>query len=325
MTRILVLGLVATLPLAACADKLPRISYDTSTPANLQPEPPKPVEIIAVPEPLPLPGQLKRLPSGARAAARGPEPRDPARRVQLANAAAAMNPTRAGYVNAIQVYPYSDGALYQLYVTPLHVTDIALEPGEQLMAVAAGDTTQWRIGDTESGSGPTRQAHVLIKPVSADLPMNNIVILTDRRSYYLEAHPTKSTYMAEVSWRYAGDEFLALRKRNDEATARANAIASPGVDLSRLRFRYRISGDDPPWRPVQAFDDGQKVYIQFPPGIAQGEMPPLFIIGPTGEAELVNYRVKGSTYVVDRLFATAELRLGSHPQQVVRIRRTDAR
>jgi type IV secretory pathway VirB9-like protein len=35
--------------------------------------------------------------------------------------------------------------------------------------------------------------------------------------------------------------------------------------------------------------------------------------------------VKGSTYIVDRLFAAAELRLGSGPQQTVRISRTDGR
>ena len=324
MTRSLVLAAAAAIPLAACASHPPSIHYDdpaTVQPATLQPEPRKPVEIVTLPEPLPLPGQLKRLPDAPH---RGPEPHDPTRRVQLANAAAAMNPTRDGYVNAIQVYPYSDGALYQLYVTPLHVTDIALEPGEELKSVAAGDTTQWKIGDTESGTVAGRQAHVLIKPVSADLPMNNIVILTDRRSYHLEAHPTKDTYMAAISWRYPQDDFLALRKRNEEATARTTATASD-VDLSSLRFRYRISGDNPPWRPVQVFDDTHKVYIQFPPGIAQGETPPLFIIGPTGEAELVNYRVRGSTYVVDRLFAAAELRLGGDGQQLVRITRTDAR
>jgi type IV secretion system protein VirB9 len=207
----------------------------------------------------------------------------------------------------------------------VHVTDIALEPGEELKAVAAGDTTQWKIGDTESGSGATRQAHVLVKPVSAELPMNNIVIATDRRTYHIEAHPTRETYMAAVSWRYPQDEFVALRRQNAEAETRANVTAAGGIDVSSLRFRYRISGDSPPWRPVQAFDDEHKVYIQFPPGIAQGETPPLFIIGPTGEAELVNYRVKGSTYVVDRLFAAAELRLGSNPQQTVRISRTDGR
>jgi len=327
MTRSFVLAAAAAIPLAACASHPPRISYDdpaSTHAAALQPEPPKPVEIVTLPEPLPLPGQLKPL-RGRDQARRGPEPGNPARRVQLANAAAAMNPTRDGYLNAIQVYPYTDGALYQLYVTPLHVTDIALEPGEELKAVAAGDTTQWKIGDTESGTAQGQQAHVLIKPVSADLPMNNIVILTDRRSYHLEAHPTKDTYMAAVSWRYPQDEFLALRKRNDDAIARAGVTADSGVDLSSLRFRYRISGDSPPWRPVQVFDDTHKVYIQFPPGIAQGDTPPLFIVGPTGEAELVNYRVKGSTYVVDRLFAAAELRLGARSQQVVRITRTDGR
>ena len=96
------------------------------------------------------------------------------------------------------------------------------------------------------------------------------------------------------------------------------------MNIAALHFRYRISGDDPPWRPVQVFDDGAKVYVQFPPGITQGDMPPLFILGALGgKAEIVNYRVRGNTMIVDRLFAAAELRLGVGPQQVVRITRTD--
>ena len=316
----------AALALAGCADQPPRIGYDDpAQPARLEPAAPRPVEVVTLPQPLPLPGQLKPVPRGSgRAGAAAAEPRDPAQRVQLANRAAAVAPTRAGYVNAVQVFPYSEGALYQIYVAPVHVTDIALEPGEELRSVAAGDTVQWRIGDTESGSGATRQVHVLVKPVSADLPMNNLVIATDRRTYHVEAHPTRSTYMAAVSWRYPEDQLVALRVRNGEAASRAQAVAAEGVDLSSLRFRYAISGDRPPWRPVQAFDDGHRVYIQFPPGIGQGEMPPLFVVGPEGNAgELVNYRVRGATMIVDRLFAAAELRLGAGPQQVVRITRTD--
>jgi type IV secretion system protein TrbG len=81
--------------------------------------------------------------------------------------------------------------------------------------------------------------------------------------------------------------------------------------MDQMRFRYTIEGDKPPWRPLYALDDGRKVYIEFPRGIAQGEMPPLFIVGPDGKtSELVNYRVRGSHMVVDRLFAAAELRLG---------------
>ncbi len=98
-----------------------------------------------------------------------------------------------------------------------------------------------------------------------------------------------------------------------------------GIPLERLHFRYAISGDTPPWRPVRAFDDGEKVYIQFPAGIAQGELPPLFVIGPTGESQLVNYRSRATYYVVDRLFGAAELRLGGDHQEIVRIERTDGR
>ena len=50
-------------------------------------------------------------------------------------------------------------------------------------------------------------------------------------------------------------------------------------------------------------------------------MPPLFLVNAKGEAELVNYRLRGRYYVVDRLFDVAELRLGTEKQQIVRIRR----
>jgi P-type conjugative transfer protein TrbG len=333
MTRPLLISSVCVLALAACAEKPPAIAYDDPQPAHLEPALPKPVRVVSLPEPLPLPGQLKPVEDETPP----PEVKDPARRVQQANAAAKVDPTRDGYVNAMQVFPYTEGALYQIYVAPVHVTDIALEPGEQLRSVAAGDTAQWKIGDTESGTatassaataGSTagRQVHVLVKPVSAALPMNNLVILTDRRTYHLEAHPTKATYMAEVSWRYPQDELFALQAKNEQAESHVDATAADAVDLSDLRFRYAITGDTPPWRPVQVFDDTHKVYIRFSAGIAQGELPPLFVVGPDGSTvALVNYRVRGATMIVDRLFAAAELRLGADPQQIVRITRTDAR
>jgi P-type conjugative transfer protein TrbG len=87
----------------------------------------------------------------------------------------------------------------------------------------------------------------------------------------------------------------------------------------------RNEGDNPPWRPVSAFDDGSKVYIEMPSGIAEGEAPPLFVVGPEGDGQLVNYRVRQNYYIVDRLFAAAELRMGGEHQQTVRISRTDGR
>jgi type IV secretion system protein VirB9 len=76
---------------------------------------------------------------------------------------------------------------------------------------------------------------------------------------------------------------------------------------------------------LRAFDDGKQVFIEFPRGIGQGEMPPLFVVGPEGDtSELVNYRVRGNYMIVDRLFAAAELRFGrGKNQQRIRISRTD--
>ena len=312
--------------LTACAsrDLPPEIRFDAEdfSAAVQTSEPPRPVKIVELPKPLPLPGQLKPVPDKMPKAQTNNRP--PQERVTSANVAARVEPTKDGYINAIQVYPYTEGALYQLYTAPEQVSDIALQSGEKIVAVSAGDTVRWVIGDTVSGSGNSARAHVLVKPIKENLK-TNLVIITDRRVYHLELTSTDETYMASVSWTYPHDELIALRQRNASALDAAEQVVARGLEIDKLQFRYRVSGDNPPWRPVRVFDDTKKVYIQFPARLDQGDAPPLFIVGPDGENQLVNYRVRGRYYIVDRLFAAAELRLGKDPQQVVRITRTDGR
>ncbi|GAB1715433.1 MAG: P-type conjugative transfer protein TrbG [Nitrobacter sp.] len=316
--------MLATTALAGCANKFipPDIDYDDAAPAVLSAEPVRPVQVVELPKPLPLPGQLKPVKAGKAK----PEATDPKKRVAQANEAARMQPVRNGFINAVQVYPFVVGALYQVYAAPGQVTDIALQPGEQLVGagpVAAGDTVRWIVGDTLSGSGQTAQVHILVKPTRPDL-QTNLVINTNLRTYHMELRSTEKTYMASVSWQYPRDQLIALRRQNAQA-ALTQPVAS-GVDIPKLNFRYEIEGDSAPWRPLRTFDDGNKVYIEFPSGIGQGEMPPLFIIGPSGNSELVNYRARQNYYVVDRLFAAAELRLGDKgSEKRVRIVRTDGR
>lgn len=246
----------------------------------------------------------------------------PTARVIAANGAAVREPSSAGYVNAVQVYPYSEGALYRLYAAPERVTDIALQPGEALVAVAAGDTVRWTVGDTTSGSGEARRTHILVKPFSAGL-RTNLFITTDRRAYHIQLESTPKAAMVAISWTYPHDELLALKRQREAADAAA-PIAT-GLALENLNFNYAISGDRPAWRPLRAFDDGRQTYIEFAPSIAVGEAPPLFVVGEDGEAQLVNYRVAGRYYVVDRLFGAAELRLGGKRQKIVRIERAPER
>ena len=232
-----------------------------------------------------------------------------------ANAAARIDPDPFFWHNAIQQYAYADGALYQVYAAPGRVTDIALQEGEELAGsgpVAAGDTVRWIIGDTISGSGSGKRIHLLVKPTRPDL-VTNLVINTDRRTYHLELRAQPATYMAALSWTYPQDALIALRAAAVEAR-KAEPVAS-GIDATALNFGYRIEGDKAPWRPQRAFDDGRQTYIEFPEGIATGDMPPIFVTGQGGSTELVNYRVKGRYMIVDRLFDAAELRLGTKRTQ----------
>ena len=177
---------------------------------------------------------------------------------------------------------------------------------------------RWVVGDTTSGTGAEKQVHILAKPFAAGLK-TNLVITTDRRSYHLELESTDHTYMAALSWTYPNDELIALKQQNDEA--KAAAPLDTGISLSSLNFDYTISGDNPSWKPLRAFDDGRHVYIEFPATLDRGEAPPLFVIGEGGSTDLVNYRVRDNYYIVDQIFAAAELRLGKEKQQIVRITR----
>ena len=241
--------------------------------------------------------------------------------VAVANRAATLEPDRQAFVNAVQVYPYADGVLYHVYTAPERMTDIALQPGEMLGAVASGDTVRWTIGDTSSGAGDTKQTHILVKPFAAGLG-TNLVVTTDRRSYHLALTSTAASAMAALSWTYPQDQLIALKHAAEQV--RAAAPVAAGLSLEQLRFNYAVTGDEPTWRPLRAFDDGRQTFIEFPASIAVGETPPLFLVDAKGVAQLVNYRVQGRFYVVDRIFEAAELRLGSKHQEVVRITRVAA-
>lgn len=311
-TSAAIASMLSATMLAGCAtmEKPPAIAYDASVPpllsipAAVTDDRPKPV-LIPPAWTVARGGQAASTPTG---------------RVENANVAARVEPRRDGYYNAIQIYPWSEGALYQVYAAPGQITDIALEAGESLTGagpIAAGDTARWIIGDTESGSGVTRRVHILVKPSRPDIT-TNLVVTTDRRTYMLELRSGEKPYMPAVAWSYP----------QPPAGQRQSVPATPVIPAASARnYRYALtSTGNPPWKPVAVYDDGRHVYVEFPAGIVQGEMPPLFVIGPDGEAQIANSRIYRHILIVDRLFGAAELRLGSGDrQQSVRIVRTDGR
>lgn len=317
-------SLIAITALTACETTYPDITLDT--------EPMRPAkvvsfdgkqplrEIIETATPYPLPGQLKPFEEAQDTA----PSLKPFQRIDTANERAKIEPDLGRFLNAVQVYPFMEGALYRLYAAPEQVTDITLQPGERLNSVSAGDTVRWVVGDTTSGGKDGEQVHILVKPIAPNLS-TNLVIATDRRAYHLEMRSFRETYMAAISWTYPQEQLTRRRNENNRMLVEASHTIADNVDPDELRFRYDIEGDKPHWRPVRAFDNGKQVFIQFPENIAQGEAPPLFVLNRKGAPELVNYRMRGNYYVVDRLFTAAELRLGEKPQQTVRIIRNDTK
>ncbi len=210
-----------------------------------------------------------------------------------------------GFINATQYFAFEEGALYELHAAAGFLSTIMLQPGEQLINVAAGDTARWIIGDVPRGE----QTHLLVKPTRPNLS-TNLVISTDKRVYLVEATSHKGgAYNASIAWTYPFEELSRQIAVIDAENERRDGIVAAGVPVDQLDFDYEIDGDKPSWRPIRAFDDGSKTYVEFPQDLGTIEAPPLFLSDDDGSGQLVNYRVKQNYYVVDRLFDRAELRL----------------
>ncbi|HRE44644.1 MAG TPA: TrbG/VirB9 family P-type conjugative transfer protein [Terricaulis sp.] len=224
-----------------------------------------------------------------------------------ANQAARQRPGREGFEAARYIYTYAQGAIFELYANPNFISTILLETGETLTSVAAGDTSRWQVSEAIAEGEHGLRTMLLVKPAAIGL-RTNIVLVTDRRTYLVEAiSQAGEAYSAEIAWCYPHSDA-------------AHASTSAGA----FNFDYRVRvvrGSRPVWAPVRVFDDGQRTWIEFSAATAASELPPLFVI--TGEgAELVNYRIDGRRYVVDRVFDRAELRLGVRAPQIVRIERS---
>jgi P-type conjugative transfer protein TrbG len=241
--------------------------------------------------------------------------------IDRANQAAAQGPEAAAYFNAIQEYAFVPGTLYQLYTAPMRVTDITLEAGERIIGQpASGDIVRWVLAIGKSLENGIEQQHLYLKPTRPGL-QTNLVLNTNKRSYFLELHSYEKTYMASVKWRYPQDEVERLATDAAEAAAlRRNGAPVTSVENLNFGYRIKVIDGDPNWTPTQVFDDGRKTFIRFPGAMLAREAPVLFVMRKK-ETQLVNYRVKRDIYVVDRLIDVAELRLGQRDQEIVRIER----
>jgi len=218
---------------------------------------------------------------------------------------------------------YTFGAGLPTVVTsPMHISIVELEPGETMTSEPAiGDSVRWELMPGSSGKGASLQPLIMLKPHSSGLD-TNLVVTTDKRTYYLRVVSRESEYMARIGFSYKEDEdakwarFVADQQKAKLDRENAQVVTPMvGDAIDKLNFDYDIKGGNPVVRPLRVMDDGAKTYITMPEAVLHQDLPALVVENPKikGEKgqEIVNYRVKGNLYIVDRIFDRAALVLGS--------------
>jgi type IV secretion system protein TrbG len=216
-------------------------------------------------------------------------------------------------------YPYNHKPEPVVACAPLRTTDLELQAGETITDVALGDSERWMATPAASGDPRNPIPHLALKPQLAGIE-TNLTIYTTRRIYHLLLQ-SRSHAMQEVEFYYP-DELLAAMKdadakakaATDRPTDSDDMVKLAAVDPAQLNFAYTVSGANVAWKPLRAFDDGCRVYVQMPAAMKSSEAPALLINAGSG-TQMVNYRVKGDYYVVDRLFSDAILVSGVGREQ----------
>lgn len=217
--------------------------------------------------------------------------------------------------NGFITFPYGVNQI-SIVCAPLHVCDVALQPGEQVNSVNVGDNVRWSIEPALTGSGAEEVQHVIIKPREVGLE-TSLVVATNRRAYYLRLRSHKTRYMPQVAFSYPEDSAVKFEvlKARQQREIKEKTIPQTSDYLPKLSFEYDVSGQAA-WKPVRVYNDGARTVIEMPPSIAQTEAPILLLVRKEGglftEAEevLVNYSLQGHRYIVDTIFEKAVLVAG---------------
>ncbi len=136
---------------------------------------------------------------------------------------------------------------------PLQVCDLALQPGEIVNNVNVGDKVRWNVSPGLSGSPAGQVTHLIIKPTDAGL-VSSMTIETNRRTYAIKLVSTQHEWMPLVAFNYPDDMQRQWSAYQQNAAWGAAASTLPtGENVANLDFGFRLSGDDPSWRPLRVY------------------------------------------------------------------------
>lgn len=214
--------------------------------------------------------------------------------------AAEIIPEPSAATPRVQTVRWQEGQTIQLTALPATALTLLFEPGETIVNVTA-----------DASSLTTSVSHernaLLITPLREG-SLGSLRVTTGRRSYAFAVR-TGSDLMAAYLVRFDSSPPLPT---NAPAMAQMPPAFVPPMPptfvppgLIGQSWSYRLRGDRAVL-PAQVSDDGARTYITFSEASA---LPAVFVVGPTGEEQVVNGYMRGGRFVIDQVWPELVFRI----------------
>lgn len=213
------------------------------------------------------------------------------------------------WTDGTMYYDFDPDFTYEIYCQPYRVTDLQLEPGEQVIEMPfLSEAKVWEIGAGVSRVGGVDTQHFFLKPAYSGLE-TSFIIITDKRVYHLMLKSFKDVYMTQVKWEYPNTMPFTLT--SEVLNGKINNVSKEtfSVDPTYLSFDYKMNYSvfkRPYWLPQRVYDDGKRTYIVMDETILHMTSPVLF----NKQNERINYSVNKNLIVINELIEKVTLRVG---------------
>lgn len=213
------------------------------------------------------------------------------------------------YIKGTMYFDFDEDEEFNVFTQPYRVTDIWLEPGEQVIEMPfLSEEKVWEIGAGVSRVNGLDTQHFFLKPATTNLT-THMIIITDKRVYHFKLMSFKDYYISQVKFRYPNS--MPFRLAGSD-TSGINRMTSEKlkVDPRFLSFDYKMTYSifkKPYWLPYRVYDDGEKTYITMNETVLHMTSPILM----NHRNERINYWTDENLIVINELIEKVTLRIGS--------------
>ena len=203
------------------------------------------------------------------------------------------------FSESMAVYDYIPNRIYEIITSPSGITDLRMQPGEEIAANAiANGADSWTFQTAYSVENGQTIQHLFIRPLKVGLD-TSFILLTNLRTYYFRIASFETYYFTALKFRYPTETADGVYIAEGYETAVAAQASSAGeytVDLSNANYDYTIKAikGKPTWTPQLVVSSGASTYIQFPVTIANSDDLPSLYLVKNKEETLINYRYVSS-------------------------------